>query len=95
MARRVRGRVVNHFARGPSSHKASPFNTPFGTEVDEIVGLVDDMGIVFDNDDSVLFVNKSMKKGKERGDVAHMQADCWFVKKVKSMASVAPRKFTR
>jgi hypothetical protein len=50
----------------------------FGSDVDEVVGFGEDVGVVFDDDDGVPFVNEAVEDVDEAFHVGHVQADGGF-----------------
>ena len=53
--------------------------TAFRTEVDDVVGTLDDLQVVLDDDDGVAATDKGIKGCKQLLDVVEMQASRRFV----------------
>lgn len=54
----------------------------FGADVDEVVGLGEDVGVVLDDDDGVAFVDEAVKEVDEAGHVGGVEADGGFLDEV-------------
>ena len=48
--------------------------TAFGPELDDVVGGIDDVGVVLDDDDSVAAVEEGAEGGEEFLDVVEVEA---------------------
>ena len=54
----------------------------FGTDVDDVVGLSHDGGVVFDDDDGVAFIDEAVEDEDEFLDVLGVKADAGFFDEV-------------
>ena len=54
----------------------------FGTEFDEIIGLGEDIELVFDNEDGVALVDKAVEQLHEPLAIGHVEADGRLLEKV-------------
>ena len=57
-------------------------------KVDEVVGGVEDVEVMFDDDDGVSFVDEGLEDGEELGDVVGVKADGGFVKEVEGFSGI-------
>ena len=63
-------------------YDSAAFFTGFGADVDEVVGLGHDGGVVFYDDDGVAFVHQAVEDVDEFVDVLSMEADGGFFDEV-------------
>ena len=66
----------------------------FGAEVDDPVGGLDDVQVVFDDDDSVARVDEFTQHGEQLADVLEMQSRSGLVENVERSTGRALREFT-
>src|SRR5699024_7502414 len=67
--------------------------TAFGTEVDDVVGVADDIEVVFDDDDRVALVDEPLEDLQQLRDVLEVQARRRLVEHVDGPSSGALRQF--
>src|SRR5215469_3361253 len=67
----------------------------FGAEVDDPVGLLDDVEMVLDDEHGVAQIDEALQDVEEFADVVEMQAGGGFVEDVHGAAGLAFRKFAR
>jgi len=72
--------------RGALGDDAAAAFAAFGTEVDDPVGLFDDVEMMFDDQDGVAKSNETLEDVEELADVVEMQAGSGFVEDVESAA---------
>ena len=65
------------------------FFTSFGAEVDEVVGLAEDVEIVLDDNHRVASRHKALEHIHKDFDVFEMEASGWLVEDVEGVARVA------
>ena len=53
--------------------------TRFRPQIEDVVRFSDHTEIVFDDNDSVSFVNEPMQHVEEQFNVCHVQANGWFL----------------
>src|SRR6185437_15933359 len=87
--------VAGDLFGGAVSDDAAAAVAAFGAEVDEPVGLLDDVEIVLDDDDRVAQIDESLQNIEKFFHVVKMQAGGWLVENVKRAAGLAARKFAR
>ena len=63
---------------GALGDEVAAFGAGFGADVDEVVGFGEDVGVVFDDDDGVAFVDEAVEDADEAFHVGHVQADGGF-----------------
>ena len=80
------------FGRALGDDAATAF-AAFGTEVDDPVGLFDDVEVMLDDEDGVAEADQALEDVEEFADVVEMQAGGWFVEDIKSAASLALGEF--
>lgn len=51
----------------------------FGADFDDVVGLCDQVEVMFDDDDAGLFCDESFEGMEEAGDILHVESDGWFI----------------
>src|SRR6516165_8254342 len=81
-----------HLFRGALSDDAAPALATFRAQIDDPVGLFDDVEMVLDDEYGVAQVDKALEDGEEFADVVEMQAGRGFVEDVHGPASLALRK---
>ena len=69
----------SHFFRRSSYDKATSFVSSFRSEVDDIVGTLDDIHVVLDDDNRVSPVDECFESLKQFLDVVEMQSCCRLV----------------
>ena len=80
------------FGRAAGEELSALF-TSLGAHVDDIVGGLDDVEVVLDDDDRVALVNQAVEHGKEDAYVFEMQPRGRLVEDVECASRVAPRQF--
>ena len=69
--------------RGPFGEDAAALFAGIGPEVDEIICVCDDVKVVFDEDEGVLFVGELMEDFEKFEDVFAVEADGGLVDEIK------------
>lgn len=75
--------------RCPGRHDASPLLTTFRTHVDDPVRGLDDVQIVFNDDDGVAMVAQPVEHAEQLFNIVEVQTGGGFVKDVERIAGVA------
>ena len=80
----------------PSATIAAAMNARFRAEIDDVIRGLDDIQVVFDDDQGVAAVHQLMKKTQKRGNIVEMQTGRRFVENQESVPAVflALRKVT-
>src|SRR5882757_9493729 len=76
------------FRRSARDHLAAGF-TRFRPQIEDVVGFGDHTEIVFDDNDSVSFVNEPMQHVEEQFNVCHVQADGRFLEQIQYRSGLA------
>ena len=76
------------FGRAFGDEVAAAF-AAFGAEVDDPVGVADDVEVVFDDDDGVTEVSKTVEDFEELADVVEVEASGGLVEEIKGAAGLA------
>jgi len=79
---RVRCFALGNLFRCATGDELASFVTTFRTEVDDIVGRLDNVEIVFDDDNRVTVVHQSIQAFQQSIDVRKMQSRCWLVENI-------------
>ena len=66
--------MAGHLCRGAGDHDLATADAAFRTEVDDPVSGLDDVEVVFDNDDGVAVVAQAVQHGQQLRDIVEMQA---------------------
>ncbi len=61
--------------RGAGGDEESTVGPGFGADFEQVIGLCNDGGMVFDDDDGVSFVDEAMEHVDEKADIGLMEAD--------------------
>ena len=72
--------------RGARSKNLSPARPAFRTEIDQPVGRLDDVEVVFDHDDSIALVDEAVQDQEQFADVFEVQAGGGLVEDVDAAA---------
>lgn len=67
----------------------------FRTDVDEVVGVGDDVEVVFDGDDGIPFLDEAVQDVEELGDVGEMESGRRFVQNIEGFRSRTFREVER
>lgn len=65
----------------------------FGADVDEVVGLGHDVGVVLDDDDGVAVIDEAVEDVDEFGGVFHVEADSGFFDQIETVRCGAAFEF--
>lgn len=68
-------------------------SSPFGTEVDDPIGGLDQIEVMFDDDDRIPAIDETLEDLKEHGDVGEMETGGGFVQDVEGFAGIATAEF--
>jgi hypothetical protein len=82
------GNAGDQFGGAFGDDAASTF-AAFGAEVDDPVGVADDVEIVLDDDDGIAEVGEAVKDFEELADVVEVEAGGGLVEEVKGAAGLA------
>ena len=63
---------------------AAPLSA-FGTEIDDEIGALDHIEVVFDNDNGVTVFDQSLESLEEDGNIVLMESYSWFVEEVEDL----------
>jgi len=77
---------LDDFLRSACGYDTSSFISAFGAEVDDPVCCFDDVGVVFDDDDSVSLFDEAVEDREEHLDVFEMETGCGLVENVESFS---------
>ena len=66
---------------------------PFGAEINQPVGALNDVQIVFDDQHGIAGIDQAMQHGEQLADVVKVQAGGWFVEYVQRVAGIDPCQF--
>jgi hypothetical protein len=67
--------VLGDLFGGALGDEVAAFGAGFGADVDEVVGFGENVGVVFDDDDGVAFVDEAVEDVDEAFCVGHVEAD--------------------
>ncbi|MNK74930.1 hypothetical protein D3C87_944540 [compost metagenome] len=87
------GGVVRHLLRGAEGHDLAAAVAALGTEVQQVVGDLDDIQIVLDDDDGVAVVDQFLKHLQQLARVLEVQAGCRLIEDVEGLAGGAAGQF--
>ena len=76
--------------RGALGDQFSARGAPFGSQVDNPIGGLDQLQVVLDEDDAVAGVHQALEHPQQAGDIAQVQAGGRLVEQVKRMTGDAP-----
>ena len=79
-------RVAGHFFRGARGHEFAAAVAAFRAQVDEVVRGLDDLQVVFDDDDRVAFVHQAVEHQEQLFDVRQMQPGGGLIQDVEGAA---------
>src|SRR2546421_2590798 len=82
----------DEFGRALGDDAAAAF-AAFGAEIDDPVGLFDDVEVVFDDENGVAEVNEALQDIEQFSYVIEVQAGCWLVENVERAARLALGEF--
>ena len=66
--------MAGHCCRGAGDHDFTTADTAFRAQVDDPVGGLDDVEVVFDDDDGVAMITQAVQHGQQWCDIVEMQA---------------------
>ena len=84
-----------HFLGGSGDDELSSPVTGFGSDVDHPVGGLDDIKIMFDDDDAVALGNEPLERFQQDGDIVHMKSGGRLVKDEKRPSGFVSRQTRR
>ena len=61
--------TLRHFLGSAAAEELSPTLSPFGSHVDEVVGHLDDIEVVLNDDDRISLLHKAVEHAQEHPDV--------------------------
>lgn len=65
---------INEFPGGSCSHDVAPLFTPARPEINDIVRLLDDLHVVFDDGNRVALLHEFLKHGSEPLDIVDVES---------------------
>ena len=68
--------------RGAVSDDGAAADTAFGSDVNDVVGVLDDIKVVFNEKDGVAAVNEFVEYSYQPPDILIVKSDCGFVQQV-------------
>ena len=80
VAARIAVRAARYFVRCAAHDHVAALRASFRTEVDDVVGALDEVEVVFDDDDGVALVSERLEHQEELANVFGVQAGRGFVK---------------
>ena len=87
--------VSSHVCRDAGDHDFADADAAFRSQVDDPVGGLDDVEVVFDDDDGVAMIAQPVQHRQQLRDIVEMQAGGGFIQYIECLAGVAPGKFAR
>ena len=84
-----------HFLRCPASDKFSTLVPSLRADVDNPVGTLDHVQIVFDHDDAISFRDKTVEGFQKNCDIVDMKTGCRLVKDEESSPRLVSRQACR
>ena len=88
-------RTARHLVRRAAGDDPAPGRPALGAHVDQMVGDLDDVEVVLDDDDRVAAVHEFVEHLQQQADVLEMESRRGFVEDVERAARVAFRKLRR
>ena len=82
---------LGHLLGGAGGEDGAAASPAFGAEVDDVVGALDDVEVVLDDDDGVALVDQALQHAQQHADVLEMQPGGGLVEDVERTARVALR----
>lgn len=92
---RITLRTACHFGRRTRSDDPSALLAPFGPDVDQMVGDLDDVEIVLDDDHRIAPIDKFGQYVEQLADILEMESRRGFVQNIKRAARIALGEFAR
>ncbi len=71
-----------HLFRSAFRHDESSAHTAFRSQIDHIIGALDHIHVVFDNDHRMTFVNQRIERAEKYANVIKMQPCCRLVEDI-------------
>src|SRR5512141_67366 len=81
-------RGLGHLLRGALGDDPSAAVAPFGAEIDHVVGALDHVEVVLDDDDRVPLGHELLEGPQEDGDVVGMKADRRLVEEIEDLPAL-------
>ncbi len=85
--------VFHHFFRRPLHDDVSAVDTGLWTEIDDPVGRLNDIEIVFDDDNRVPLLDEAGEHLQQFGDVVDVQAGRGFIQQIERASGVGTGEF--
>ena len=81
--------VSGDILRGAGDYDLTPADAAFLAQVDDPVGGLDDVEVVFDDDDGVAMIAQAVQHGQQLCDIVEMQAGGGFIQYIYSVLPVS------
>ena len=95
-ARRTRGRCVcDYVFRSALDDDLSAAGTRFRAEVDDLVGCLDDVKVMFDYNYRVALFDKAIEYAQQFQDVVEVQTRCGFIEQIQRSTTIRATQFRR
>jgi len=80
---------ARHLFGRPLGDDPAPLVAPFGTHIDDIVGVLDHIEVVLDDDDAVAQIDEVVEDAREPVDIGEVEPCGGFVEDIKGVAGIA------
>src|SRR5437763_1328568 len=91
----VRSFISRDLLRRALGNNPSTFFSALGAEVNDPVGVSNDIEVMFDNDDRISQISEPMKNFEQLANIIKVQAGRRFVEQIESAPGLAFAQFTR
>ena len=81
--------AICNFVRGSGNQYFAAASASLRSEVDQMVGDLDDVEVMFNDNDSISAVGEFVQHFQQQSDVLEVQARRWFVEDVERAARIA------
>ena len=82
-------RVSNQLLRCSAGHHLSPFLTPFGTKVNDIISGLDHLHVMFDHDYCITPIGQSIENVEQSLDICKMEPSRGFIENIDRLSRLA------
>lgn len=76
---------VGHLFRRAGGYDLSPGKAAFRTDIDDMIGTLNNIQVMFNDNDRMPAVGELIERVEEFGDIFEMKAGRWFVKEIEGM----------
>ena len=87
--------VLGNLAWGADCDNLATCLATLGTEVDDVVGNLDDIEVVFDNDNRISLIHQLIQNANQTANILEMQARGRLIKNVERTACFSLRELCR